>query len=131
MGSVRFPHPEFRRGSVKVGQHVFISEISDIDATGDIIIGDFCMIGHYAKVFTHDHFHAGRKPLLLVQQEIGVKWMNKVIGNDVWLHECIILMQVTEIPDGVVVGAGAVLTKNPDVPYGIYAGNPAVLIGER
>ena len=130
MGSIRFPHPEFRKGKVTFGKDCFVSEIADIDATGDIIIGDLCMIGHYAKIFTHDHFHQGRIPLLLVQQQQGVKWMNKVIGNDVWLHECIILMQVTEIPDGVVVGAGSVLTKNPG-PYEIWGGNPAVKIGAR
>lgn len=127
---VRFPHPECRKGVVTVGQHCFFSQLADIDATGDIVFGDYCMIGHHAKIFTHDHFHVGRKPLILLQQELGVKWMNKVIGNDVWLHECIILMQVTEIPDGVVIGAGSVLTKNPG-PYEIWGGNPAVKIGER
>ncbi|MBE3137657.1 MAG: acyltransferase [Thermoplasmata archaeon] len=131
MSVIRFPHPEFRKGIVTFGKDCFVSEISDIDATGDIVFGDFCMIGHYAKIFTHDHFHEGRdKPLLLVQREKGVKWQNKKIGNDVWLHECIILYQVDNIPDGVVIGAGSVLTKNPG-PYEIWAGNPAIKVGER
>ncbi|THB78768.1 MAG: hypothetical protein D6B25_03295, partial [Desulfobulbaceae bacterium] len=41
-----------------------------------------------------------------------------------------VLYQVTEIPDGVVLGAGSILTKNPG-PYEIWAGNPARKIGER
>ena len=130
MSIIRFPHPEFRKGKVTFGTGCFVSEISDIDATGDIVFGDYCMIGHYAKIFTHDHFHQGRRPLLILQKEVGVKWMAKVIGNDVWFHECIILMQVTEIPDGVVIGAGSVLTKIPGA-YEIWAGNPAIKVGER
>jgi len=49
----------------------------------------------------------------------------------VWIHDgAMVLYQVTEIPDGVVVAAGAVLTKNPG-PYEIWAGVPAKKIAER
>ncbi|MDH3330653.1 MAG: hypothetical protein OEM01_15605, partial [Desulfobulbaceae bacterium] len=37
---------------------------------------------------------------------------------------------VTEIPDGAVIGAGAVLTKNPG-PYEIWAGVPARKLADR
>ncbi|MBW1750927.1 MAG: hypothetical protein JRJ37_09570 [Deltaproteobacteria bacterium] len=40
------------------------------------------------------------------------------------------MYQVTHIPNGVVIGAGSVLTKNPG-PYEIWAGNPARKIGMR
>jgi acetyltransferase-like isoleucine patch superfamily enzyme len=89
------------------------------------------MVGRGVKIYTHDHYHEGTKPLLLLQKEKGIKWKDKIVGNDVWFHECIILYQVTEIPDGCVFGAGSVVTRNPVQEYGIYAGNPAVLIGVR
>jgi acetyltransferase-like isoleucine patch superfamily enzyme len=58
-------------------------------------------------------------------------WQDKYIGADVWIHDgSIVLYQVTHIPDGVVLGAGSVLTKNPG-PYEIWAGIPAVKIAER
>ncbi len=134
------PHPEVRIGQFNFAVGTLnldgrettlcISPTARIDLTGDIIIGPWCMIGPGTKIYTHDHHHEGREPLLLLQERIGVKWSNLFIGKDVWLHGCTILNQVTEIPDGVVVGSGAILTKNPGA-YEIWAGCPAVKIGER
>ncbi len=139
--AVRRPHKDVRKGKVVIRPDAFtspgretslcISRFSFLDCTGDIHIGPWCMIGARARVYTHDHAHFGRRPLLEVQEEHGVLWRNKTIGADVWIHDsALVLYQVTEIPDGVVVGAGAVLTKNPG-PYEIWAGSPAKKIGER
>jgi hypothetical protein len=136
-----FPHPEIRRGSLHLTRESFesqdrecntlISPGAKLDLTGDITIGSWAMIGEGTVILTHDHFHEGRQmPLLRLQEERGVKWRSKSIGRDVWLHGCTVLSQVSEIPDGVVLGAGAVLTKNPK-PYEIWAGNPAKKVGER
>jgi acetyltransferase-like isoleucine patch superfamily enzyme len=73
----------------------------------------------------------GRTPLFETEASYGVLWQDKTIGADVWLHDgSIVLYQVTHIPDGVVLGAGSVLTKNPG-PYEIWAGAPARKIGVR
>lgn len=136
-----FPHPEVRKGSLHVTRKAFespdrqcnvlISPGARLDLTGDITIGAWTMIGDGTVILTHDHFHEGRDtPLLRLQEERGIKWGSKTIGRDVWLHGCTVLYQVNEIPDGVVVGAGAVLTRNPK-PYEIWAGNPARKVGER
>lgn len=131
MSVLYYPHPEVHTGELVIGDgQLFISPKCRIDLTGSVTIGDWSMIGEGTTILTHDHYHEGRKPLLLVQEEKGVKWQNKRIGNDVWLHGCTILYQVTEIPDGVVVGCASVLTENPG-PYEIWAGNPAKKIGER
>ena len=115
------PHPEVRKGRLNLKNDIFetpdretnviISPGACLDMTGDITIDAWTMIGDRTIIYTHDHFHEGRdQPLLLLQEEKGVKWKKKVIGKDVWLHGCTILYQVTHIPDGVVVGAGSVLT---------------------
>jgi acetyltransferase-like isoleucine patch superfamily enzyme len=73
----------------------------------------------------------GKRPLLVVQEKFGVLWQDKCIGADVWIHDAaIVLYQVTRIPDGVVLGAGSVLTKNPGA-YEIWAGAPARKVGQR
>ncbi len=134
LGICYAPHPETRVGNIKVSPNVSINSKCRIDVTGDVEIGEYCMIGEGTQILTHDHYHEGREHdlvLLLLQKEKGVKWQNKKIGRDVWLHGCIVLYQVTEIPDGTVVGIGSVLSKNPEAPYGIYAGNPARRVGER
>jgi len=124
-------HPEVHVGIFEVGANTFLSPKCYVDLTGSVKIGSYCMIGEGTQILTHDHYHDGRRPLLLVQQEKGVKWQDKVIEDDVWLHGCMVLYQVTHIPKGTVIGAGAVVTKNPDVEYGIWGGNPATLIGMR
>jgi len=137
----RRPHGNVHRGKLYIDPGAFttpgcdtnicISRFSILDCTGSIHIGPWCMIGARARIYTHDHIHQGRRPLLGQQERLGVLWQDKFIGTDVWIHEnVLVLYQVTEIPDGVVVGAGAVLTGNPG-PYEIWAGVPARKIGDR
>jgi acetyltransferase-like isoleucine patch superfamily enzyme len=137
----KHPHPEVRKGQLVFEDAVFtepdretsvhVSVGAKIDLTGDVCVGAWTMIGDGTHLLTHDHFHEGRdEPLFKVQERKGIQWRSKRIGRDVWLHGCTVLMQVTEIPDGVVVGRGAVLTRNPG-PYEIWAGNPARKVGDR
>ncbi len=58
------------------------------------------------------------------------KYRRITIGNDVWLGHNVIVTNYANIGDGVIAGAGAVITK--DVPdYAIVAGVPARIIGYR
>jgi acetyltransferase-like isoleucine patch superfamily enzyme len=133
------PHPEtrigeifFAKGLIDAGRfHARWDPDIILDLTGDLYIGKNTMLGAGTRIYTHDHYHTGRdKPLLQLQDEKGVMFQDKVIGDDVWIHGAVVLYQVTRIPDGVIVGAGSVLTKNPGA-YEIWAGNPARKIGQR
>ena len=139
--AVRHPHGHVHKGRCILHPDVFsdperetnilVSRFALLDCTGSIELGSWCNISARCRIYTHDHIHLGRKPLLAVEEEHGIIWQDKKIGADVWVHDgVIILYQVTHIPDGVVIGAGSVLTKNPQ-PYEIWAGNPARKIGER
>jgi acetyltransferase-like isoleucine patch superfamily enzyme len=73
----------------------------------------------------------GTEPLALLEEAVGVLWQDKYIGTDVWIHDgAIVLYQASVIPDGFILGAGSVLTKNPG-PYEIWAGVPARKIARR
>jgi maltose O-acetyltransferase len=126
-----YPHEEWHRGNLIVGEGCHFDVHCLLDLTGDITFGKYCMIGRETQIFTHDHHHFGRAPLLLLQEQIGIKWSSKKIGDDVLIHGAIILMQCEEIADGVVIGAGSVVTKSIVTQYEIWAGNPAVKVGER
>ena len=53
------------------------------------------------------------------------------VGNDVWIGEyAVILAHVTEIGDGAVIGAGAIVNKNVP-PYAVVVGNPARIVRYR
>ena len=136
-----YPHENVHKGVGYISDEAFmardretnmyISPEAMIDLTGSIFFGPWCMIGARSRVYTHDHIHLGKRPLLQVQEELGIMWQDKYIGADVWVHDsAIVLYQVTKIPNGVVVGAGSVLTKNPGA-YEIWAGSPARRVGVR
>jgi len=137
----RRPHSNIHKGKLILSPEIFntagsetnvvISRFSILDNTGAIHIGPWCMIGARARIYTHDHCHQGREPLLATQERHGVVWQDKYLGRDVWIHEnAIVLYQASILPDGFILGAGSVLTKNPGA-YEIWAGVPARKIADR
>lgn len=96
----------------KVQSHTFICEL--------VTIGNDCFIGH-GVMFINDLFSKGGPAR-------GDKslWKSTKIGNNVSLGSNATILPVN-ICDNVVIGAGAVVTKDITVA-GIYAGNPAKLI---
>ena len=139
--AVRYPHKHVHKGRLIVSPKAYetpgletnlaISPFSIFDCTGSIRIGPWCNIGPRVRIYTHDTIHLGKQPLALLENEMGVLWQDKEIGTDVWIHDgSMVLYQATHLPDGFVLGAGSVLTKNPG-SFEIWAGNPAGKVGER
>jgi len=96
----------------KIQSHSFICEL--------VTIGNNCFIGH-GVMFINDLFSNGGPA-------DGDKnlWKQTHIGNHVSIGSNATILPV-QICDNVVIGAGAVVTKNITRP-GVYAGNPAKLI---
>jgi acetyltransferase-like isoleucine patch superfamily enzyme len=95
--------------SCKIQSHSFICEL--------VTIGDHCFIGH-GVMFINDLFSDGG-PAGGDQS----KWKATTIGHHVSIGSNATILPVS-ICDHVVIGAGAVVTKDITEP-GIYAGNPA------
>ena len=93
----------------KIQSHTFICEI--------VTIGNDCFVGH-GVMFINDLFSGGGPA-----QGNKALWKNTIIGNHVSIGSNATILPIT-ICDHVVIGAGAVVTKNISEP-GIYAGNPA------
>jgi acetyltransferase-like isoleucine patch superfamily enzyme len=110
------PFVEIQKGATigkrcRIQSHSFICDL--------VTIGDDCFISHGA-MFINDLFGNGGpagKPEL---------WRPTKLGNRVSVGTNATILPVT-ICDHVVIGAGAVVTKDITVP-GIYAGNPARLL---
>lgn len=96
----------------RIQSHSFICEL--------VTIGDNCFVGH-GVVFINDLFEDGG-PARGDKQ----KWRATTIGNNVSIGSNATILPVN-IPDGTVIGAGAVVTKSINEP-GVYAGNPARLV---
>lgn len=95
--------------NTKVQSHAFVCEL--------VSIGDYCFIGH-GVMFINDLFSEGG-PAGGDQS----KWKQTTIGNHVSIGSNATILPV-KICDNVVIGAGAVVTKNINDP-GTYIGNPA------
>jgi acetyltransferase-like isoleucine patch superfamily enzyme len=98
--------------NTKIQSHSFICEL--------VSIGNDCFIGH-GVMFINDLFSKGGPA-----QGDKTLWMSTKIGNNVSIGSNATILPV-EICDNVVIGAGAVVTKNID-KTGVYAGNPARFI---
>jgi acetyltransferase-like isoleucine patch superfamily enzyme len=113
------PFVEIQR-NVKIGKrckiqsHTFICEL--------VTVGNDCFISH-GVMFINDLFSIGRPA--------GGKremWKPTVMENNVLIGTNATILPV-RIVDGVVIGAGSVVTKDITKP-GIYVGNPARKIRE-
>lgn len=121
-------HKKVRIGKLNKHKNSSIAYSASLDLTGDIVINEHAGISHHVKIFTHKHKWGHSKGLRhKIQKIIPV---NLEIGRDAFIGVSAIILGVSRIGHGAVVGAGSVLTK--DVPdYEIWAGNPAKKIGER
>jgi acetyltransferase-like isoleucine patch superfamily enzyme len=93
----------------RIQSHSFICEL--------VTIGRDCFIGH-GVMFVNDTFASGGPA-----RGDKTKWLSTTIGDDVSIGSNATVMPVA-ICSGVVIGAGAVVTRDITEP-GIYAGNPA------
>ncbi len=100
--------------SCKIQSHSFICE--------GVSIGNDCFIGH-GVMFVNDLFKDGGP------SGDASKWGKTSIGNHVSIGSNATVLPV-HICDHVVIGAGAVVTKNIKTP-GVYAGNPAKKIDKE
>jgi acetyltransferase-like isoleucine patch superfamily enzyme len=116
-GSFIGPFVEIQRGAVigqrtRVHSHAFICSL--------VTIGDDCFVGH-GVMFVNDAFRTGGPAM-----GDSSRWEATRIGDRVSIGSNATILPVT-IADGVVVGAGAVVTRDL-TERGIYAGNPARLL---
>ncbi len=96
----------------KIQSHAFICEL--------VSIGEDCFVGH-GVMFVNDLFASGGPAR--GNREL---WKSTCIGHRVSIGSNATILPV-RICDDVVIGGGAVVTKDIEKP-GIYAGNPARLI---
>ena len=111
------PFVEIQKGvcigaRTRVQSHAFICEL--------VSIGEDCFISHGAK-FINDTFSTGGPA-----RGDKTQWKETTIGDRVSIGTNATIMPVS-ICDDVVIGAGAVVTKDIPDP-GTYVGNPARLL---
>lgn len=95
---------------------------------GPVKIGNNVMMGPEVVIYTNGHAHE-RTDIPMVEQGSS-EVLPVVIGDDVWIGRRAMIMPGVKIGNGVIIGAGAVVTK--DVPdFVIVGGVPAKIVKNR
>lgn len=106
---------------LSLGSHISIHPMTYIDAAGGIRIGNNVSIAHGVTIMSTNHtFDNPDVPI----RESPLENSEVKIGDDVWIGAGVKIMAGTKIGDRVVLGAGAVVTR--DIPSNTVAvGVPA------
>lgn len=121
-------HTDVGVGKLSLEKPVHIREGCEFDLTGNITIHKHTEISKYVHLFTHKHNWKNSRGLRKDNQII--EKVDLIINEDVFIGESCLIITVSFIGTGSIIGAGSVLTKNVG-DYEIWAGNPAIKIGER
>jgi acetyltransferase-like isoleucine patch superfamily enzyme len=114
-------HVTFLSRQVRICENVLINW-GCIFEGGPITVGPNTLVGPEVAFITADHARGSDGKASGQYRSLPIE-----IGADCWLGARAMVLGGVRIADGCVVGAGAVVTKNLDVP-GVYAGSPAKLI---
>lgn len=106
-----------------------------------LVIGRFCQIAHGVRFITASANHAmdglTTFPFAIFDPEALEHYKGALqdlpdttIGSDVWIGHGALILPGVRLGNGVIVGAGAVVSR--DVPdYAVVAGNPAGVVRKR
>jgi maltose O-acetyltransferase len=122
---VHFKYPS----QIKIGNSCYVGKGSILAGLGEIVIGDYALIGAYTKICSVTHVADDiNKPICF--QGLRKKPIN--IGSDVWIgFDCTVLLGST-IGDHSIIGTNSVILEDSDFPnYSVIAGTPASLKGKR
>ncbi len=108
--------------NISIGENFFANFNLTILDEAPVVIGDDVFIGPNVSIYTACH------PIEADKRSTRQEWAEPVtIGNDVWIGGSATILPGVTIGDRVVIGAGAVVTK--DVPSDcVVGGNPAKII---
>lgn len=121
--------------SIRNAQNVYVGKNSHINhlccvwagENSKIILGDNLLMGPGVCIFSGNHSTIKGQPMTFQAR----KEESIVIGDDVWLGAHSIITAGTHIANGVIVAAGAVVTRSITQEGVIVAGIPAKIVRER
>jgi len=110
-----------------IGSTKYVSKKAIIDRKGVLELGEDVAID-FCRIILHDHPFK-KKENWIKKPKV---WHKLKIEKNAFIgYGAIITFGCSFIAEGVVIGAGSVVTKDIDEPYSIWGGNPARKIGVR
>lgn len=112
--------------TMSVGENVHINRNAFIRAEGGLTIGNHVHIARHLIIYTINHNYKGDA---LPYDHTVIK-KPVVIEDNVWIGIRVTIVPGVHIGEGVIVGAGSVVTRDVP-PLAIVGGAPAQIIGYR
>ena len=116
------PYNGEARGTIQIGNEVYIGRLCQIEANNRIEIQDDTLIAD--KVFISDHDHAYADVYRPIRYQGWTQGEPIRIGKGSWIGYGACILSGVQIGEHSVVGAGSIVTKNID-SFTVVAGNPA------
>lgn len=111
-----------------LGQGVSFNQDCFISGYGGIMIGDEVSIGHRVSILSTEHRYDGSDVPIRRQKS---DYRPVKIGSNVWIGANVTVLAGASIPDGCIIGAGSVVTRQLAKRDSIYVGNPARFLKSR
>lgn len=102
-------------GTIHIGAGCFMNNYCSINALANITIGNETIFGEGVKIY--DHNHAIDSSLSPQKHEFNCAEVS--IGSNCWIGSNVVILKGVNICNNVIIGAGAVVSKNISEP-GIY-----------
>lgn len=112
--------------SISIGANTTVGYFTFIFASGNITVGDDCLLAPFVYIVDSDHGTARDLPINRQPNQVA----DVRIGNDVWVGTGARILKGVTVGDGAIIAAGALVSQSV-APYSKVAGVPAQKIGER
>ena len=115
---------ECQNGSIQIGSGTSIwdAEILNLDSGSSISIGSDCMISKGVAIQNSDQH------VLLSDGRVCNRAQKLCIGNHVWIGMNVSILKNAMIPDGAVIGRGAIVAGRFEEPNCVIVGVPARIV---
>lgn len=111
-----------------ISDYVYIGPMSTIYAHGKVSIKKGSIIGPKVTIYTANHNFKPGSHAIPYDKKLDMRPVE--IDENVWVGGNVILLPGAKLREGVIVGAGSVISK--EIPaYSIVVGNPCKIIGTR
>lgn len=113
---------------LSIGSNCRFGAFNHITAINNIIIGDGVLTGKWVTITDNSHgkLEESQAQVMPISRPLFSKGP-VVIGNNVWIGDKATILPNTNIGEGSIIAANAVVTKDVP-PFSLVAGNPAKII---
>jgi dTDP-4-amino-4,6-dideoxy-D-glucose acyltransferase len=119
-------------GGIDIGSYIHIAVFSTLIGAGNISISDFCNISSRVSIYSSNDDYSGASMTnpTVPSEFTNAQHADVKVGRHVIIGSGSIVLPGVSLEEGVAIGALSLVKKNCRT-FGIYAGVPAIYIGER